>query len=321
MIALSWGRRISFEALCVDRCAPYWTFRRHLDRPSTDGEIGFRPPWSRSPPESSRLPGCPTRQRVGTGSREVSRPFDDITRASPVCDDPSTFVAVPLSGFSQPLSGFSSTPELRGLVSCRRPSVGFSLQSVVPRQGREPLSRPHAPLQFSAAVPEVRCSRSHPPGSSRLPRLRVVRLAIPGARSPFPPRSRVTSSTAWTPFTGTTPFPRLRLLRSLDPLANPYSRPPVARRPRADALLGFRPSRAFVRPSLGPSHDPTDRYVRRGASAAPTRGATSRRRVRTLRPHGRVVLVGARRAELPRDVACRLSATTLPPSTFVLDLS
>jgi hypothetical protein len=194
--------------------------------------------------------------------------------------------------------------------------VGFSLQSVAPRQGRAPLSRPHAPLQFSAAVPEVRCSRSHPPGSSRLPRLRVVRLAIPGARSPFPPRSRATSSTAWTPFTGTTPFPRLRLLRSLDPLANPYSRPPVARRPRADALLGFRPSRALSRPSLGPSHDPTDRYVRRGASAAPSRGATSRRQVRTLRPRGRVVLVGAR----PRGATARRRVPPLGGNPASLDL-
>jgi hypothetical protein len=40
-----------------------------------------------------------------------------------------------------------------------QPPVGFSLQSLAPRRGRAPLSGPLAPLQFSTAVPEVRCAR------------------------------------------------------------------------------------------------------------------------------------------------------------------
>ena len=117
--------------------------------------------------------------------------------------------------------------------------------------------------------------------------------APPGARTSFPPGSRPTSPTPWTPLTGTTPFLRLRPLRSLPPRASPRSRPPVARRPRAAALLGFRPSRAFVRPEPRALAYPTDRSVRRGASVAQTRGATSRLQVRPLRPRGRVDLVGA----------------------------
>lgn len=117
--------------------------------------------------------------------------------------------------------------------------------------------------------------------------------APPGARTSFPGERVRRSPTPWTPITGTTPFPRLRPLRSLPPRASPRSRPPVARRPRADALLGFRPSRVFVRSEPRALADPTDHSVRRGASVAQARGATSSLQVRPLRPRGRGDLVGA----------------------------
>lgn len=43
---------------------------------------------------------------------------------------------------------------------------------------------------------------------------------------------------------------------------------------------GFRLSRALIRSSLGPSHDPADHSVRRGLVTAVAKGATPRRQVR-----------------------------------------
>jgi len=144
--------------------------------------------------------------------------------------------------------------------------------------------------------------------------------APPGARTSFPGERVRRSPTPWTPITGTTPFPRLRPLRSLPPRASPRSRPPVARRPRADALLGFRPSRVFVRSEPRALADPTDHSVRRGASVAQAGGATSSLQVRALRlrPGGRSRRPRRRRvrAERPHVHACRLSAAALPPSTL-----
>jgi len=58
---------------------------------------------------------------------------------------------------------FTSTPGLRGLVSCRsRPGVPPAEPS--PRRGRAPIPGPLASLQFSAAVPEARCDELLPPG-------------------------------------------------------------------------------------------------------------------------------------------------------------
>jgi hypothetical protein len=116
--------------------------------------------------------------------------------------------------------------------------------------------------------------------------------APPGAHAPFRAGRSLSSPTRWAPLTGTTPFLRLRPLRSLPPRASPYSRPPVARRPRAVALLGFRPSRALSRPE--PRALMSRRTIPFVAELAPasSRGATSRRQVKSLRPRGRVDLVG-----------------------------
>jgi len=55
---------------------------------------------------------------------------------------------------------------------------------------------------------------------------------------------------------------------------------PLSRPTAAGALLGFRPSRALIRSSLGPSHDPADHSVRRRLVTAVAKGATPRRQVR-----------------------------------------
>jgi len=91
--------------------------------------------------------------------------------------------------------------------------------------------------------------------------------APPGAHASFSAGRSLSSPTRWAPLTGTTPFLQLRPLRSLTPRASPYSRTPVARRPRAVALLGFRPSRASSRSEPRVLHDLANHSVRRGASA------------------------------------------------------
>lgn len=98
----------------------------------------------------------------------------------------------------------------------------------------------------------------------------------PGPRSPGPPRS-----CGFVYFEALIP-PRIRAHDR---------RLPVDREPMLS--WGSAPPEPSSVQSLGPSHDPTSLSARRGASAAPSRGATSRRWVKTLRPHGRVVLVGA----------------------------
>jgi hypothetical protein len=72
---------------------------------------------------------------------------------------------------------------------------------------------------------------------------------------------------------------RPRPLRSLLPSTKPYRSAGVAAT-TALAPLGLRPSRAFLRPSLGPC-DPMDRSVHRGLAPATTGEAIPRRQVRT----------------------------------------
>jgi hypothetical protein len=102
---------------------------------------------------------------------------------------------------------FASTPGLRGLVSCRSRPWGSPFRALLLARVARPSRGRSAPLRFSVAVPEVRCSRPRPPGftaltrpapgSPRLPpelgrRFRRARARLPrrpGPRSPGPPRS------------------------------------------------------------------------------------------------------------------------------------
>lgn len=189
---------------------------------------------------------------------------------------------------------FASTPGLRGLVSCRSRPWGSPFRALLLARVARPSRGRSAPLRFSVAVPEVRCSWPRPPGftalarpapdSPRLPlelgrRFQRARARLPrrpGPRSPGPPRS--------------CGFVRFEAFLPARVRARDHRLPGE---PRADALLGFRPSRAFVRPEPRALADPTDRSVRRGASVAQARGATPRQQVKSLRPRGRVDLVGA----------------------------
>jgi len=137
------------------------------------------------PLQSRHILPAARRSPAGSDFHEVLRPFDDVTRTSPDCSDPSRLAAVPLSG-SLDLSAVSWHVRASRPCFMPLPPVGFSLQSFVPRRDRVRLSASLAPLQFSTAVPEVRCTRSHPPGFADARAGGAVAWLPPGARTPFP---------------------------------------------------------------------------------------------------------------------------------------
>jgi len=80
--------------------------------------------------------------RAGADSHEVPRPFGGFPPTSPVCDDsslPSRFRSQVLSTSQR----FPGTSKLRGLVSCRRPPLGF--------RPSEPCSSPRSRTLLRAA--------------------------------------------------------------------------------------------------------------------------------------------------------------------------
>jgi len=129
-------------------------------------------------------------------------------------------------------------------------------------------------------------------GLRRLPRR-------PGSRAPESPRSG-----GFGCFEALLP-PRVRAHGAL--LSQPH---------RGRCSPGLCLSRALIRSSLGPSHDPADHSVRRRLVTAVAKGATPRRQVRPERPCGRHDLVGVRSAGRLQTGPCHLSAAVLPPSTL-----
>lgn len=236
--------------------------------------------------------------RTGSGSLEVLRPFDDVTRTSPRLQRSVRPAAVPLSGFLD-LSAVSWHVRASRPCFMPLPPVGFTLQSFVPRWDRVRLSASLAPLQFSTAVPEVRCARSRPPGFTDARAFGAVAWSPPGARTPFPSfspsRCRARSARLRTlSRTGRRRLPRRPGAHAPEsPRSGGFGcfeafLPP---RVRARGALLSQPrrgrcspgsclSRALIRSSLGPSHDPADHSVRRGLVTAVAKGATPRRQVR-----------------------------------------
>jgi hypothetical protein len=179
------------------------------------------------------------------------------------------------------------------------PPVGFSLQSVAPRRDRVRLSASLAPLQFSTTVPEVRCARSRPPGFTRRPRSWRGGLIPPEARTSFPSLSSTRHSAQSArlhtlsraglrrlprrPGPHAPESPRSGGFRCFEAFLPPRVRArdaPLSRTRHGRCSPGLRPSRALIRSSLGPSHDPADHSVRRRLVTAVAKGATPRRQVR-----------------------------------------
>jgi len=194
---------------------------------------------------------------TGSGFHEVLRPFDDITRTSPSCSGSSCSAAVPLSGFLD-LSAVSWHVRASRPCFMPQPPVGFSLQSLAPRRDRVRLSASLAPLQFSTAVPEVRCARSRPPGFADARAGGAVAWLPPGARTTFPSfspsrcRARCTRLRTLSragrrrlprrPGPHAPESPRSGGFRCFEALLPPRVRTTVRcfrRRIAADALLGF----------------------------------------------------------------------------------
>lgn len=199
--------------------------------------------------------------------------------------------------FLQPLSG-SGTPGRRGLVSCRCRPWGSPYRALLLAGVARP-SRDRW-LPRSSPPPYLRCDARgpHPPGFTDARAVWRGGLAPPGAPAPFPPLASQRLPRRLEPRAPSSP--RSGGFGCLEALFPPRGRcarrggfPPSA---RPVALLGFCPSRALLRSSLGSCHDPVDRSVHRGASTATTGEAIPRRQVRPRRPCGRVDLVGANRS-------------------------
>jgi hypothetical protein len=261
---------------------------------------------------SSRRTGLST----GSGSHEVSCPFDDVTRVSPSCGGSSTTTAVPLSGFLG-LSAVSWHTRASRPCFMPLPPVGFSLQSVAPRLGSRPPSRARsAPLQSSTAVPEVRCARSRPPGftdsraDARWPgsppelgrrfhrdRSRDFPDALDPTQRAHPVPAASSASKPSSPCESVPTRPRFR----------DASRPVLSWALPLQSVAPLEP-RVLSCPG-GPFRPPR-------ASTATTRVAIPPPPGEAARPRGRDDLVGVRPAVRLRVGTCRLSATTLPPSTL-----
>lgn len=159
------------------------------------------------PLQSRHVSPAARRCHAGSGSREVSCPFDDITQASPMCSGdihPRRGAALRLS---QPPSGLPAHPSFAALFHAADRPWGSPFRALLLARIARPSRGRSAPLRFSVAVPEVRCSWPRPPGFTRLAtpargspglplelarRFRQAEACLPrraGPRSPGPPRS------------------------------------------------------------------------------------------------------------------------------------
>lgn len=213
------------------------------------------------PLQSRHIPSAARRQRAGTGSHEVSRPFDDFTRASPHATGMSNPHRGAALRLSQPLSGLPAHPgfaalshaaAVPGVLPSERCS---SLGSRAPLGARLlPCGSPSQYLRCDARGLVLRVS-PHSPG------LRLARLGSP--------RSSDVVSGGLAPV-----FPD-----ALDPAHRDHHVScavvrfeaflPARVRARSHRLPGdrepllswaFRPSRAFVRPEPRALAYPTDRF-------------------------------------------------------------
>jgi hypothetical protein len=129
-----------------------------------------------------------------------------------------------------PLSGFHSLPAVCQHTRASRPCfMPQTVRGVLPSErcsslgSRAPLGARSAPLRFSVAVPEVRCSSLILQVSPDGPDLRLARLGSPWSSHVVSDRPEPAFPDALGPLNGTTPFLRLRPLRSLHPRASPRS--------------------------------------------------------------------------------------------------
>lgn len=229
----------------------------------------------RNPLQSpSRPPGRPVSHRRRLP--EVSRPYDDITCASPTCAGPSGSSTVPLPG-SLSLSAVSWQALARDPLG-PQPSLGSSPAEPSPRGDRctslEAACSPAVSHRPSPSAIRAPCHRRFPPlprrSSSREVSLRS-RLVPPSAMGSLSTRlvhdlSAVRLRASRSPRAhapGSLVPGQLHLLRSLDPSVESVRTQTGFPALRGRCSPGVRPSRAFLRPGPGPYLTPVSPPVGR----------------------------------------------------------
>jgi hypothetical protein len=196
----------------------------------------------RAPLQSCLTTSQPSGLSTELDSHEVSAPFDELTRASPVMKRVVRSAPVPLSGFLNPsavCAGSSSTALFRAAAV-----LGLLAPSELsPRKNRAPLSGPLAPLPFSTRVQERATRGLVSGGFAQLRRASAPSPGSPVAYDlPFG-EPEPTSRSVWTSSGGDRPLPRAsstsKPCSSCESVRSGLGCPA----PEAAALLEFRPSR------------------------------------------------------------------------------
>jgi hypothetical protein len=194
----------------------------------------------------SRVPRhLPAVRPVGrTNSPELSGPFNDIPRTSPVRSGLSRPASVPLSGFLN-LSAVSWPTRASWPCFVPQPFLGFLPSESSPRRNRAPLSGPPAPLQLSTDVLGRTAGALSPPAFTDAHAFTWLPGSPTMAMSALSTAPRRRFPVALDSAQQNRPVPPLHLLRSLVPPTSPFTPQPSFPAPAADPLLGFCPSRAF----------------------------------------------------------------------------
>lgn len=260
--------------------APYWPGPFPVDR--SLASFNARSSRASSSPSESSDHLSTVRSVDRTHFPGVFAPFNDVTRASPTHE---RGVPTPLGFRPQAFSTsrrFTSTLELRGLVSCRCRSWAPPSE-LVPRGDRALLSKPLAPPQSSTGVPERAARVLIASGFCRRPRASAQWPTSPADYgSPFH-GPKPASRSPWVSNDGTARFRQLHLPRGFLPPARPYPRPESPRTGEPLLSWTFCSSRdSHVRPSE-PLTRPGRARTRAGrqATAAALRTTTPRREPHT----------------------------------------
>jgi hypothetical protein len=184
--------------------------------------------------------------RAGADSHEVLRPFGGFPLTSPMCDGsslPSRFRSQVLSTSQR----FPGKSELRGLVSCRRPPLGFNPSEPCSSPRSRTLLRAASSLAVLHRLSSLASLAAHPRSSA-------------GPRGPPPPAVGPRGLPAGLDV----------IARDLSLRVSPTPAPFTARSPGSPPELraSFPPAGARARPPVSPPPSTTRAFVGRATSPA-----------------------------------------------------